>query len=120
MEPADDAEPGLAVEVVYSPGAGTVDRSLLRLAAGATVLDALKASGLLERHGHLDLERVGVWGRLAPADQPLRDRDRVEVYRALLVDPKEARRLRYRQQSAEAGAPPSRSSSLPKTSLPKR
>jgi putative ubiquitin-RnfH superfamily antitoxin RatB of RatAB toxin-antitoxin module len=104
MEPAEDDGAGFAVEVVYSAAAGKIDHSLLRLPPGATVLDALKASGLLERHGHLDLDRLGVWGRLAPADQVLRDRDRVEVYRALLVDPKEARRLRYRQQGGKAGA----------------
>ena len=95
---ADRAE--LRVEVVFSPGPGTVDHTALTLAPGSTVLDALKASGLFERHGHLDLERVGVWGRSAAAAQSLRDRDRVEVYRPLLVDPKEARRLRYRQQGA--------------------
>jgi putative ubiquitin-RnfH superfamily antitoxin RatB of RatAB toxin-antitoxin module len=39
-----------------------------------------------------------VWGRVQPADTPLRDRDRVEVYRPLLVDPKEARRQRYKKQ----------------------
>ena len=98
MELADDAEPPLVVEVVFSPAPGAVDHSVLTLARGSTVLDALKASGLIERHGHVDLERVGVWGRPAPATQPLRDRDRVEIYRPLLVDPKEARRLRYRQQ----------------------
>jgi hypothetical protein len=98
MEPAEPVDAGLRVEVVFSPGPGAVDHSRLMLTSGSTVLDALKASGLFERHGHLDLERVGVWGRPAAAGQALRDRDRVEVYRALRVDPKEARRLRYRQQ----------------------
>jgi putative ubiquitin-RnfH superfamily antitoxin RatB of RatAB toxin-antitoxin module len=100
MDPVEAVDAGLRVEVVFSPGPGTVDHGVLTLAPGSSVLDALKASGLFERHGHLDLDRVGVWGRPAPAEQPLRDRDRVEVYRPLLVDPKEARRLRYRQQGA--------------------
>jgi len=39
--------------------------------------------------------KVGIWGRTRSLDTPLRDMDRVEVYRALKVDPKEARRLRY-------------------------
>ena len=42
--------------------------------------------------------RCGVWGRLQAPDWLLRNGDRVEVYRALTVDPKEARRLRYKRQ----------------------
>ena len=41
---------------------------------------------------------VGVWGRKASPEQVLRDGDRVELVRPLLVDPKEARRVRYRAQ----------------------
>jgi hypothetical protein len=44
------------------------------------------------------LLKVGVWGRLRPLDACLRERDRIEVYRPLTVDPKEARRLRYRNR----------------------
>jgi putative ubiquitin-RnfH superfamily antitoxin RatB of RatAB toxin-antitoxin module len=101
----------LAVEVAYSPAAGEVDCVALSLPPGATVADALRASGLLQRHG-LDAAtlRVGVWCRVQEAGTLLRDRDRVEIYRPLLVDPKEARRQRYkrhRQRTApalEAGA----------------
>jgi putative ubiquitin-RnfH superfamily antitoxin RatB of RatAB toxin-antitoxin module len=46
---------------------------------------------------------VGVWGALRGLDHPLRDRDRVEVYRPLKVDPKEARRLRYRSHREKQG-----------------
>ena len=55
----------LAVTVAYSPRAGVVDEGALSLAAGATVRDALQASGLAERHPQVDLKamRVGVWGR---------------------------------------------------------
>lgn len=92
--------PGLAVSVAYSPRAGVVDEVEVRLGADARVADALKASGLLERHPQIDLavQRVGVWGRVVALDAPLRERDRVEVYRALTVDPMEARRLRQRRQ----------------------
>ena len=95
MGPAEAA--GLVVEVVYGAAPHQVDLSTLRLAPGATVADALQASGLLQRH-HLVLEGldVGVWGRACSLQAPLRDRDRVEVYRPLLVDPKEARRQRYK------------------------
>lgn len=92
------AEP-LRVSVAYSPRAGVVDESQVTLAAGATLIDAIRASGVLDRHAGLDLSRskLGIWGRVQPADAPLRERDRVEIYRPLQVDPKEARRLRYRK-----------------------
>jgi putative ubiquitin-RnfH superfamily antitoxin RatB of RatAB toxin-antitoxin module len=95
MAPADKL---LNVEVVYCPRPGVTDLVVLRLAPGATVDEALRASGIVQRHslapGSLHL---GVWGRPRDAASPLRDRDRVEVYRALAVDPKEARRLRYKR-----------------------
>jgi uncharacterized protein len=90
----------LSVQVAYSPAAREVDSVSLRLPAGSTVINAVQASGLLERHG-LTLEEglsVGVWTKARPLDTPLRDADRVEIYRGLQVDPKEARRLRFRKQ----------------------
>jgi putative ubiquitin-RnfH superfamily antitoxin RatB of RatAB toxin-antitoxin module len=101
MGPADPAKGALAVEVavavVYAPAPHQVDQVLLSLAPGATVADAVRASGLLARHGLvLDGLAVGVWGRACAPDLKLRERDRVEIYRALQVDPKEARRQRYK------------------------
>lgn len=95
MAPAD----ALRVEVVYCPRPGEADCSSLQLPPGSTAGDALRASGVLARHG-LDAAalRIGVWCRSAGADTPLRDHDRVELYRPLTVDPKEARRLRYRRR----------------------
>lgn len=88
----------LRVEVVYLPKDQPEDVVALELAPGSTVLHALRASGVLARHVGIDLatQRVGIWGRVMPLSQPLRDKDRVEIYRPLTVDPKEARRLRYR------------------------
>lgn len=86
------------VEVVCCPSEREVDRVELLLPAGATVLDALRASGVLDRHPAFGSAAAGIWGRVVPADTPLRDGDRVELYRPLLVDPKEARRLRARRQ----------------------
>lgn len=64
--------------------------------AGATVADAIVASGLLALEPQLELQAlsVGVWNRTVALDAPLAAADRVEVYRPLLLDPKEARRLR--------------------------
>ena len=73
---------------------------MLTLPSGSSIGDALQASGLAERHPGLDLApgAVGVWGRTRALGWGLRDLDRIEVYRPLAVDPKEARRLRQHNQ----------------------
>jgi uncharacterized protein len=88
----------LRIEVVYCPRPSVVDRVTLDLDGPVTVADALRLSGVLERHG-LQMERIlaGIWGRVQAPTTMLRAFDRVEVYRPLTVDPKEARRLRYRR-----------------------
>jgi putative ubiquitin-RnfH superfamily antitoxin RatB of RatAB toxin-antitoxin module len=88
----------LRIEVAYVPPGRPADVVQLELSPGATILHALRASGMLTRHAGIDLatQKVGVWGRVKPLGEPLRDQDRVEIYRPLTVDPKEARRLRYR------------------------
>lgn len=100
MACAEAAGPGLRIELVWSPAPGKTCSECLQLPAGSTVAQALAASAAFEADrvtlaaaGGL---RLGVWGREQALDTPLRDGDRVEVYRALTVDPKEARRQRYR------------------------
>jgi hypothetical protein len=68
----------------------------VRLAEGATVEDAIRASGVLDAHPEIDLARnkVGIFSKLVKLDEPVRDRDRVEIYRPLIADPKEVRRKR--------------------------
>jgi uncharacterized protein len=68
----------------------------LRLPAGATLGDALEASGLAERHPDVDLARarVGIFGKLSDRKALLADGDRVEIYRALIANPKESRLTR--------------------------
>ena len=63
---------------------------------GATLRSAIERSGLLERFADIDLEKskVGVFGKLSKLDNPLRARDRVEIYRPLIADPKEVRKKR--------------------------
>lgn len=94
------AESVLSIQVACSPGAGVAEEVSVDVPLGATLLDALRASGFLERHPQIDLARqaVGVWGRLRPLDAVLAAGDRVEIYRPLQIDPKEARRRRQRQQ----------------------
>ena len=68
----------------------------LSVAPGTTIRDAIKASGLLDEAPEIDLStaRTGVYGKLKQLDALLREHDRVEVYRPLIADPKDARRRR--------------------------
>ena len=93
----------LTVEVAVGVAPRQVARSSVVLPQGATVRSALDESGLLDLPDGPNWANiasgdwfVGVWGRRADLDHVLRHRDRVELYRGLNVDPKEARRLRYR------------------------
>lgn len=68
----------------------------LEVEQGATVRDAVTRSGILEQFPDIDLDsnKVGVFGKLAKLDTALRPKDRVEIYRPLIADPKEVRRRR--------------------------
>jgi putative ubiquitin-RnfH superfamily antitoxin RatB of RatAB toxin-antitoxin module len=63
---------------------------------GATLRDAVAKSGILEKFPELDLEKmdVGIFGKLSKLSNQLKPRDRVEIYRPLLADPKEVRKRR--------------------------
>jgi hypothetical protein len=94
-EPAADAPASISATVAY----GRPGRQWLLpvvLAPGASIGDAIARSGLLELVPELKRRSldVGVYGRPAAIDAPVHDGDRVEVYRPLTIDPKEARRLR--------------------------
>ena len=95
----------IVVEVAYSPGPSQLDIIPVELDDGATLAQALVLSGLLQRYPALQPTDLvcGVWGRRCDLQHPLRDRDRVEVYRPLKVDPKEARRQRYAEHQARFG-----------------
>lgn len=83
------------VEVVYAlPHEQALVK--VRLPEGATVADAVQASGIAGKHPEIDLakNKLGIYGKLTKADAVLRDRDRVEIYRPLIADPKEVRRKR--------------------------
>jgi len=85
----------LEVEVVYATPERQA-RYALRVEQGATVADAIRASGVLEVFPEIDFarNRVGIHGNLTRSAQVLQDGDRVEIYRPLSADPKEARRRR--------------------------
>jgi putative ubiquitin-RnfH superfamily antitoxin RatB of RatAB toxin-antitoxin module len=98
MAPAEPA--ALRVSVVFCPAPGSVDEVVLEVPPGTTIQQAFVRSGLAARHPGCETLPLGLWGRVRPAATPLREGDRVEVYRPLTVDPKEARRQRYRGQKA--------------------
>lgn len=91
----------IQVSVLYSPSARQVEEIELSLADHCTVLQALQSSGLMQRLSQQELGSVGVWGRKTELGHVLRDRDRVEIYRPLKVDPKVARRERFVKQGAK-------------------
>ena len=96
------SEQCLRVVVVCSPAPCQVQECSLELPAGSTVDDALQASGFLLHWpdwASADLP-MGVWGRRVDHNSLLREGDRVEIYRALTVDPKAARRQRFTKQGA--------------------
>ena len=66
------------------------------LPEGATLLQAVEASGILEKYSEIDpaKNKFGIYAKLSRPDTPLRDRDRVEIYRPLIADPKEVRKQR--------------------------
>lgn len=94
-----DSFPGtvdtLNVEVVYAlPQRQDLVR--VKLPAGSTLRQAVEASGLSGKYPEIDLaaSKFGIFGKLARADAALHDRDRVEIYRSLIADPKEVRKQR--------------------------
>jgi uncharacterized protein len=88
-------EPLLTVEVVYALPQRAIVKEV-RLRAPATVADALAQVGNDREFDGIDLAEaaVGIFGSPAPRNRSLRDGDRIEIYRALTVDPKAARRQR--------------------------
>jgi putative ubiquitin-RnfH superfamily antitoxin RatB of RatAB toxin-antitoxin module len=83
------------IEVVY---ALPHEQTLLKksVPAGATVAEALQLSGIQQKYPELNLatSKLGIFGKLVKADVVLRDKDRIEIYRPLIADPKEVRRKR--------------------------
>lgn len=91
----------IAVEVAY---ALPQQQHLIKLEVpdGCVVEDAIQRSGILKQCPDIDLTqaKVGIWNKLSSLDARLQARDRVEIYRPLRADPKEARRRRAEQAAA--------------------
>lgn len=94
------AQQSIQIEVVLAMP-GRQELVSLELAAGTTLAEAIALSGLPNMFDgfELDLTKVGIFGQKAPPEQILAAGDRVEIYRALIADPKEVRRQRALKQA---------------------
>ena len=90
-----EVDAGLRIEVAYG-GGGAVDLVTLRVPAGTTLEQAVRLSGILQRHPGIDLarNRLGVYSRFREPGEYAGDGDRIEIYDELIADPKQARRIR--------------------------
>jgi putative ubiquitin-RnfH superfamily antitoxin RatB of RatAB toxin-antitoxin module len=89
------------VEVVYAlPHAQMLVP--LNVPEGTTVERAIRLSGVLEKFPEIDLanSKVGIWNKAVELSAVLREKDRVEIYRPLIADPKEVRRKRAEEGKA--------------------
>lgn len=93
------------VEVVFAlPDKQTL--LVLMVVDGSTVEAVIEQSGMLQRYPEIDLSKnaVGIWNRTCKLQDVIRDGDRIEIYRPLIADPKEARRRRAEKAKDEGRA----------------
>lgn len=85
----------IKVEIAYALPQEQVILSLA-VAPGTTIQQAIEQSSMLKKFPDIDLARnkLGIFGKLSKPETVLRDRDRVEIYRPLIADPKEVRKKR--------------------------
>lgn len=93
----------ITVEVAYALPDEQVILSL-DVADDCLVEDAIKRSGILEDYPQIDLttDKVGIFGKMCKLDTGLRDKDRIEIYRKLIADPKESRRQKAEMERKKA------------------
>lgn len=92
----------ISIEVAFAtPDQQQVVR--LSVPEGTTLAQAVERSGLAAMFGNFNLAELkkGVWNQVKPDDYQVQDGDRVEVYRPLIIDPKEARRRRATRASSQ-------------------
>lgn len=94
----------LTIELVYVAQSLQTVHLTLALKPGATVLDALTASGVHASHPETKDMVVGIYAKQVALDTVLKEGDRVEIYRPLVLDPKETRRMRARTKKSSSRA----------------
>jgi putative ubiquitin-RnfH superfamily antitoxin RatB of RatAB toxin-antitoxin module len=98
--------PSVRVEIAYAEPHRAIVKIFL-LAAGSRVADALQLAARDPDFAalHPVTAAVGIFGRVVRPDHPLKDGDRVEIYRPLAADPKAARRARAQQARKQSSRP---------------
>jgi len=78
----------------------------VELPQNCDVEEAIKRSGMLERYPQIDLstDKVGIFGKMCKLNAGLHNKDRVEIYRALIADPKESRRQKAEMEKKKKAA----------------
>lgn len=76
----------------------------LEVPAGVSVGDAIERSGVLQRFPEIDLakQKVGIFGKIVKLENPVRDGDRIEIYRSIVADPKTVKRRRVKSDDGDA------------------
>ena len=87
------------IEVAYASSRESIILSV-SIPVGSTIKQGIELSGILEKYPEIDLTRnkVGIFSKLKPLDETLNEGDRIEIYRPLIADPKDARRSRAERQ----------------------
>jgi len=100
---SEEAIEMITVEVSYALPEEQVILSL-DIASDGTVEEAIKRSGILEAFPQIDLasDKVGIFGKMCKLNATLRNKDRIEIYRKLIADPKESRRQQAEMQKNKA------------------
>ncbi len=94
-----ETEQLITIEIAYALPNEQVILSL-DVDEGCLVEDAIKRSGILERYPQIDLstDKVGIFGKMCKLNAKLNHKDRIEIYRKLIADPKESRRQQAEMQ----------------------
>lgn len=90
-----ESEELISIKVCYA-GARSQDVIALEIPIHSNVLSAIQCSNIIDKNPEIDLNknRVGIFGSIVTLGHVLVDNDRIEIYRSLLRDPMQARRLR--------------------------
>jgi uncharacterized protein len=93
----------IAIEIAYALPDEQVILSL-EVPSDCVVEDAIKRSGILENYPQIDIstDKVGIFGKMCKLNANLRDKDRIEIYRKLIADPKESRRQKAEMEKKKA------------------
>jgi putative ubiquitin-RnfH superfamily antitoxin RatB of RatAB toxin-antitoxin module len=93
-------EPDLAVEIIYALPERVIAASA-RVRPGATVAEVIEQVrfATLAPEADVGTAPIGIFGRVVSRDTPVRDGDRIEIYRPLIADPKHARRQRSKRKA---------------------